>query len=247
MHDLTLLPEAAVWHAPTRTLVVADVHLGKAAAFRDGGIPVPEGDDAHDLARLTALVRKHGASRLVIAGDLFHAPAGMTPALESRFADFLKHLGIPLILATGNHDAKIRRLPAGIAAATHLDLAIEGPRVIHDPADATAPECFHIAGHLHPVVRLRDGRRTSLRLACFWLRENLLVLPAFGTFTGGTVITPGRGDRIFATLRDQVVEIPGRPPNARDHQRASTQGPCAPAAPQAGISASNTTRPPLSG
>jgi DNA ligase-associated metallophosphoesterase len=208
MHDLTLLPESAVLHSPTRTLVVADVHLGKAAAFRAGGIPVPEGDDAHDLDRLAALIRKHNAARLVIAGDLFHAPAGVTPALESRLAGFLTDLAIPLVLATGNHDRKLRGLPANIAATPHIDLAPGGPRVVHDPADIAEPDCFHIAGHLHPVVRIRDGRRTSLRLPCFWQRENLLILPAFGTFTGGSVITPARGDRVFTALRDQIVEIP---------------------------------------
>jgi len=160
MHDLTLLPESAVWHAPTRTLVVADVHLGKAAAFRAGGIPVPEGGDADDLARLLALVRKHAAARLVIAGDLFHAPAGVTPALEALVAGFLTNLGVPFLLATGNHDAKLRGLPAGITAAPWVDLTSDGPRVVHDPADATATGRFQLAGHLHPVFRLRDGRRT---------------------------------------------------------------------------------------
>lgn len=207
MQSLTLLPESAVWHGPTRTLVVADVHLGKAAAFRAGGIPVPEGDDAQDLARLAALVKKHDAARLVIAGDLFHAPAGVTPALESLLAEFLREIAIPLFLTTGNHDAKLRSLPDGFIAVPHFDLAGDGPRVVHDPAAAT-PDRFHIAGHIHPVIRIRDGRRASLRLACFWERENLLVLPAFGTFTGGSIISPAPGDRIFTTLRDQVVEIP---------------------------------------
>ena len=207
MHSLTLLPESAVWHGPSRTLVAADIHLGKAAAFRAGGIAVPEGGDADDLDRLAALVAKHDAARLVIAGDLFHAPAGVTSELLEMLAGFLKTTAIPLMLAMGNHDVKIPRLPPGVRPVGSVDLSARGPRVVHDPADAD-PSCFHIAGHLHPVVRLRDGRRTSLRLPCFWRRGNLLVLPAFGTFTGGSVITPADGDGIFAALRDRVVAIP---------------------------------------
>jgi len=205
--NLTLLPESAVWHAPSRTLVVADVHLGKAAAFRVGGIAVPDGDDAHDLARLAALVAKHNAARLVIAGDLFHAPSGISPELLQSLKGFLHQIGIPLVLTIGNHDAKLRKLPDGVEAVSHLDLADEGPRVIHDPADAENGR-FHVAGHLHPVIRLRDGRRTALRLPCFWQRKDLLVLPAFGGFTGGAIIKPTAGDRIHTPLRDQVVEIP---------------------------------------
>ena len=205
--SITLLSEAAVWHAPSRTLIVADVHLGKSAAFRAQGVPVPDGDDAHDLARIASLVARENAACLVVAGDLFHAPAGVTPELKSLLADFLKKIRIPLILTTGNHDAKIRKLPAGITDVPHHDLAEGGPRVIHDPADA-APDRFHIAGHLHPVVRIPDGRRTSLRLPCFWKNGNLLVMPSFGSFTGGSIIHPAPGDAIFTTLRGKIVEIP---------------------------------------
>jgi uncharacterized protein len=207
IEDITLLPESAIWHAPTRTLVVADLHLGKAAAFRAGGIAIPDGDDTHDLDRLTTLVAKSDAARLVIAGDLFHAPAGMTRALLGHLDDFLQNISIPLVLTIGNHDAKLRKLPAGVIAAPSLDLADGGPCVVHDPADAM-PGKFHIAGHLHPVIRLKDGKRTSLRMPCFWQSPQLLVMPAFGTFTGGSIIKPAAGDRIFAVLRDKIVEIP---------------------------------------
>jgi len=207
VQDLTLLPEAAVWHAPSQTLVVADVHLGKAAAFRAGGIAVPDGDDARDLENLAALVEKHKASRLVVAGDMFHAPSGIRVELLELLKRFLDRIGVPVVLTIGNHDAKLRSIPSGVIAVDHLDLANEGPRIVHDPASST-PGRFHMAGHLHPVIRIRDGRRTCLRLPCFWQQENLLVLPAFGSFTGGSIIKPGPQDRVFTALRDQVVEIP---------------------------------------
>lgn len=206
-NSLTLLPEAAVWHAPSRTLIVSDVHLGKSAAFRAHGVPVPDGDDAHDLASLARLVARESPSRLVIAGDLFHAPSGITPELRNLLGDFLTEINIPLVLTIGNHDAKIPTLPPGITAVPHFDLPGQGPRVIHDPADVT-PGLFHIAGHLHPVVRIRDGRLTSLRLPCFWRTANQLVLPSFGTFTGGAIIQPTKDDAVFAAMRGKIVEIP---------------------------------------
>ena len=43
-NGLALLPERAVWREDTRTLFVADVHIGKAAHFRASrGVPVPAG------------------------------------------------------------------------------------------------------------------------------------------------------------------------------------------------------------
>jgi DNA ligase-associated metallophosphoesterase len=202
--QLTILPEGVV--LVDSTLVVADVHLGKSAAFRAKGLPVPEGDTERDIRRLAEMVVKHGVCHLVIAGDLFHAPSGVTEELETALARFLTELGIPVTLVIGNHDVKIRRLPAGLVCVKCLDLG--QIRIVHDPAAADR-ERMHISGHWHPAVRIPDGRRRSLRLPCFLFRNNTLVLPAFGSFTGGAVLSPEEGDRIFVTLRENVVELPG--------------------------------------
>lgn len=204
--SLSLLAEGAVFLTDGSILVVADIHLGKSAAFRARGLPVPEGDTARDLRRLSALGKKCGARHLVIAGDLFHAPSGITPELETALADFIKELSIPVTLVVGNHDAKVAKLPAGLNCVQHLDVG-GGVRIVHDPAHAVG-DTFHLCGHLHPVVNVRDGKRTSLRLPCFIFRNHTLVLPAFGSFTGGAPMKPEAEDRVFVTLRDTVVELP---------------------------------------
>jgi DNA ligase-associated metallophosphoesterase len=204
--SLALLPEGAVFLTDSTTLVVADVHLGKSAAFRARGLPIPEGDNARDFARLLDLSKKHRAARLVIAGDLFHAPAGITPELKQALDDFLSDLAIPVTLVIGNHDRKISKLPPSLCRVADLVLE-ENIRVIHDPADAEG-DCLHLSGHIHPVVKIPDGKRTSLRLPCFLLREKTLVLPAFGSFTGGAIIASTPRDRVFVALRDQVIELP---------------------------------------
>lgn len=203
---ISLLSEGAVFLTDDSTLIVADVHLGKSAAFRAQGLPVPEGDSARDLARLTALVEKSQARHLVIAGDLFHAPSGMTHEIKTALDGFMSRLEIPITLVVGNHDVKIRQLPAGLTITPQLDLQ-DQLRIVHDPAHVSG-ERLHIAGHWHPVVKIPDGRRTSLRLPCFLLRDHVLILPAFGSFTGGSVLQVRPDDRVFVALRDQVVELP---------------------------------------
>jgi hypothetical protein len=79
--------------------------------------------------------------------------------------------------------------------------------IVHDPAEAPHSR-FSICGHLHPVARTKDGKNTALRTPCFWLGEQQLILPSFDTFTGGAVVHPREGDRIFAPLDNRVVEIP---------------------------------------
>jgi len=199
------LPEGVVFLPDHGALIVADVHLGKSATFRAKGLPVPEGDTHRDLARLLALLAETGARRLIVAGDLFHAPSGITPEIEREIATFLQRLEIPFHLVCGNHDAKIRRLPCSIDSQAFLQM--ENIRIIHDPRDASG-ESLHLAGHWHPMVKIPDGRRTSLRLPCFLLRGTTLVLPSFGSFTGGAVIPLHPDDRIFVPMRNKVVELP---------------------------------------
>ncbi|OYV00284.1 MAG: hypothetical protein CFE26_24210, partial [Verrucomicrobiales bacterium VVV1] len=55
-HPPLWLSDAPAALTSSRALIVADVHLGKSATFRAKGLPVPEGDNEHDLGRLAALI-----------------------------------------------------------------------------------------------------------------------------------------------------------------------------------------------
>src|ERR1700681_3559044 len=76
---LTLLPERAIFWPRRSTLFVADLHCGKAATMRPAAIPIPSGTTKADLARLTAIVHRTGAERVVLLGDILHARTGRAP------------------------------------------------------------------------------------------------------------------------------------------------------------------------
>lgn len=200
---IDLLPAPAVWLPESGDLIVADVHLGKSAAFRARGIPVPEGETAADLERLRDLTRSMAAKRLLVAGDLVHAPASLGGGFPVRLAEWCESLDCDILLIEGNHDRRAGR----IAMETVPFLDIGGLRVVHDPADLAADQPG-IAGHLHPSLRIAASPRSSLRQACFRLRGEQLVIPAFGSFTGSHPLTPEPGERYFAALREKLVEIP---------------------------------------
>ncbi len=202
---LQLLPEKAVL-LPDRTLVTADLHLGKATAFQAKGLAIPEGDSDADLNRLGTLCEQVQASRLVINGDLFHSPAGLSAEIERSLETWLFTVGVPVELVLGNHDRKLARLPEWLTAVESAEHA--GIHLVHDPADAPDNRLV-VAAHWHPVAKIADGKRTSLRLPCFLLRRNVLVLPSFGSFTGGAIVKREKGDRIFVAAGDRVVEVPG--------------------------------------
>lgn len=187
------------------SLVVADLHLGKATAFQARGLAIPEGDSAADLERLRTICEQVAATRLLINGDLFHSPAGLSAEIERLLETWRASLAIPVQLILGNHDRAVRRIPAWLDPVASLEAS--GVHIVHDPAEAL-PGRLTIAAHWHPMAKIADGRRSSLRLPCFLLRGELLVLPAFGAFTGGVVIPPEPGDRCFVAPADRVIEVP---------------------------------------
>lgn len=204
---LRLLPGRALFLPALRTLVAADLHLGKSAAFRARGLAVPEGDTARDLDALARLVAAQPCDHLVVAGDLFHSAAGLTPEIEAAVEAWLDALPCPVTLVVGNHDRKLPHLPKRLEPVERLPL---GPFIVHhEPPETPDPAApLTLCGHLHPVARIADGKRTSLRLPCFHLTPTHLVLPAFGSFTGGRIVEPDPADRLFVFPGPRVIEVP---------------------------------------
>lgn len=187
---LWLLADGAVWWPGGRTVFAADLHLGKGAAFRAQGQAVPAGSSARTLRRLHDLVAAHDAAQLVVLGDFWHGPDGLTPALLDDVADFAER--VPTVLVLGNHDRRIH--PAGLPLqAVNGTLALGRLTAAHEPPPPDAPG-FTLAGHWHPAVSLGSRAGDRLRRPCFVRYPHALVLPAFGGLTGA--LTLRRGDLV---------------------------------------------------
>lgn len=209
--SLRLLSDRALWWAEQRTLFVADVHLGKAEAFRARGVPVPYAATERTLERLDALVRSQQASRLVVLGDLVHSrEAHEAATLEAMRAWRGRHHALHVMLVGGNHD----RAAGGLSPALGIEQVSSGEslgpfRLHHEPpTTAAADGGYALAGHLHPAVRIGARARQSLRLPCFWFRREGAVLPAYGEFTGAHAIAPADNDRVFGIADGNLFEVP---------------------------------------
>lgn len=72
---LWLLADKAIYWPARRALLVADVHIGKAASYRALHQPVPRGTTEATLARLDRLLAAQDCEQLIILGDFLHARA----------------------------------------------------------------------------------------------------------------------------------------------------------------------------
>lgn len=193
------------------TLFVADVHLGKAAAFRAGGVPLPRGGTQADLARLAALVARTQATRLVVLGDFLHAAAGRVAALDAAFRAWrAASPQLAMTLIRGNHDDRAGDPPAAWDVEVVPEPHPLAPFLAcHVPV--TPPTGYALCGHVHPGVHLFGAADDSARLPCFVLGNRRAILPAFGSFTGLAMVAPARGDRLVAIAGARLFALPATP------------------------------------
>jgi len=218
-NGLTLLPERAVWREETRALFVADVHLGKAATFRAAGLPVPAGTTRENLARLDSLIEALRPRRLVVLGDLFHARAAYRETTLGEVAAWReRRAGLSVTLVAGNHDISAGAPPASLALElVDEPFPLDGLELRPAPRDDESEGPPALAGHLHPAARPNGPGHDSLRLPCFVMRGRQLVLPAFGEFTGASVVTADAATSLCVVAGDRFVHLPAGAPRRADN------------------------------
>jgi uncharacterized protein len=204
-----LLPDRALLLPARRTLIVADPHFGKDDLFRRAGIGVPRGPAVADLQRLTALIGAHECTRLVVLGDFLHAATRAGDSFLHAFTVWRQQSsGVRIDVVAGNHDRHERLEKWNGLAQWHRAPLVEPPFVFaHEPR--ASADGYVLAGHIHPVLRISQ-RSHRMRVPVFWEKPECLVLPSFGSFTGGANISPAPGDRLYAAGPSRVVPISGR-------------------------------------
>lgn len=218
---LTLLAEKAAFLAASRTLLVADAHIGKAVTFRALGVPVPRGTTSETLAALSALIATWRARRVVFLGDFLHSAHAKAPATLGAVARWRRaHAALDLVLVRGNHDDRAGDPPPYLGM-TVVDepFELDGLALCHHPRPRRG--AYVLAGHLHPCVSLGGRAFDHLRLPCFWLGDDVGVLPAFGAFTGMHPIRAGASDRVFAIADGAVAAMRSPAPMQAGDRRAA--------------------------
>jgi DNA ligase-associated metallophosphoesterase len=211
-HELSALPQGALYWPARNALLVADLHLEKASWFARLGQMLPPYDSIATLADLAALVAATGAGEIWCLGDSFHDRHGCD-RLPARARDQLTALTAATrwTWIVGNHDPGF----ADHCGGDIVDEAEVDGMVLRHEADPeeTRPE---LSGHFHPKLRITQrGRLVSRR--CFVAAPRKLILPAFGALTGGLDVThpeilraAGGDAEALVVVADRLLRFPIR-------------------------------------
>jgi DNA ligase-associated metallophosphoesterase len=172
--------EGALFWPAQNALLVADLHLEKASWFARLGQFLPPYDSHATLTALADSVEQTGAARLYCLGDSFHDAFGCE-RLPASARELLTNLTSRLdwTWIVGNHDPGFADHCGGRLTE---EVELSGIILRHEALRGEPrPE---MSGHYHPKFRVHlRGRLVSRR--CFVVSPTKLILPAFGSLTGG--------------------------------------------------------------
>ncbi|MGW8289439.1 MAG: metallophosphoesterase [Candidatus Bathyarchaeia archaeon] len=156
-------PAALIKTGKTKTLVIADPHLGWEMALRDKGIHVPS-QSAKLLQKLIAVLSRYKPDTLLILGDIKYTIVGAEPGEWHDIPDFfqdLKNHVKDVAVVRGNHDANLEPLlPENIELLPATGTVVDDVGLFHGhkwPSPSLLKCKTLIMGHLHPVVVFRDS------------------------------------------------------------------------------------------
>ncbi len=207
---LMLDPSGVLIWPEGKMLIVSDLHLEKGTAFAKRGMLLPPWDTQATLDRLALTLRRWKPETIVALGDSFHDAAGATrlPAAERARLNAIT-AAHRFIWVLGNHDPAP---PEGIGGESIAEFAA-GPLVFRHEAIPGAPP-GEIVGHHHPKATIPARGDTNVSRPCFVSDGRRLMMPAFGTYTGGLdVRDPAiarlfpRGGRVFLLGKDRLFSF----------------------------------------
>ncbi|SDY59225.1 putative phosphoesterase [Jannaschia faecimaris] len=178
-HTMVARASGALHWPAEGLLVVSDLHFGKSERMaRNGGALLPPYEVQDTLTRLDADIEATQPHAVISLGDTFD---DMMAAhhLQPAHLDWIKALtlGRDWTWVTGNHDPA----PTGLGGESAATVCCADVTLRHI---ASGDAQFEISGHYHPKASLRmRGRAVSRR--CFLRDAARMILPAYGTYTGG--------------------------------------------------------------
>lgn len=178
---LSLTNQRAIFWAKENALILSDIHIGKTAHFRRHGIPLPNEILKKDLERLKLLILHFKAEKLFVVGDLFHAESNIDVKTFKIWLEEFKTLEI--VLVKGNHDRLTKQMVETFPFRIEKELEVQPFLFVHEPKMRHL-KMFTISGHTHPGVCIKGKGKQRIKLPCYLVNANQIVLPAFSLFTG---------------------------------------------------------------
>lgn len=214
LNGVDLMPQndGALFWPDRRTLIVADLHLEKGSAYARTGQFLPPYDSRATLAALETALNRQKPDQVICLGDSFHDQDAANRLVSADWQQLARLVAsVDWVWIAGNHDPA----PPGEIGGTIVEQLTLGPLVFRHEADPFGGP-GELSGHFHPKAAIQTrARRLSAR--CFVEDGKRMILPSYGSYTGGlNVFDPAisnlfpSGFTTHLTLKKGVLSVPRR-------------------------------------
>lgn len=183
-------------------LIFSDLHFEKGSFLSQFANPLPRFDSKDTLKRMQALIERYTCTHIVCLGDSLHDDNALS-RMQHEDLTQLNALVTSVPKWTwvlGNHDPDI---PPEIKGERATSIQCQNVLLVHEPEDLDEYSASRgalvnaqIVGHYHPksTYRLANRRVTGKTFVC---APHILLMPAFGKYTGGLDIKDSAFEGIF--------------------------------------------------
>ncbi|MCJ8153401.1 ligase-associated DNA damage response endonuclease PdeM [Chryseobacterium sp. SSA4.19] len=199
----TLTNQRALFWKEQKALVLSDLHIGKTAHFRKNGIALANQIMKNDLERLSILIEYFQPEKFLVVGDLLHA--GDNSDVDEFCNWRNQYPDLQFYLIEGNHDRISKNLEAKLCLNSRSkSLELNELVFVHDFEEKQSK--LQVTGHIHPGFVIHSAVK-KIKLPCFVLTDNQLLLPAFSEFTGLDTKNLPKNGRFYVFTDAEIYEI----------------------------------------
>ncbi|MBT1451197.1 ligase-associated DNA damage response endonuclease PdeM [Glaciecola sp. XM2] len=186
-------------------LVFSDLHFEKGSFLTQFAHPLPRFDTKETIHRMMGLVQQYQPKKVICLGDSFH-DGNAGKRIERKEIEAINTLveGVEQwIWILGNHDPDI---PEQLLGTRNHHLILDGILFVHEPEVLEQYAHCHaqVVGHYHPKTRYRlVNQYVSGKSFC--VGETLLLMPAFGKYTGGLSSDDPVIKKLFGNASPQIL------------------------------------------
>ena len=202
-----LMFEGSIYWVNKKILILADLHLEKGSYFHSKGQFISPYDTIESIRKLELCIEKTNPSKIIFLGDTFHDKYSIK-RMDSSNIKRLKRIfnNFECFLIKGNHDEDLIS-----DFLSFNDYIMINEIVFTHKKDHS--KRFEISGHFHPIAFF-NYKGIKIKNKCFIFTKNKIILPSFGTFTGGMnvkeinfEIENKKEINIFMIMKDKIINL----------------------------------------
>ncbi|MCD6171909.1 MAG: metallophosphoesterase [Thermoplasmata archaeon] len=187
--------------------VISDLHIGYEGVLQSQGVMMPKYQKKILIKRIEKIIEKFNPNLLIINGDFKHEFGKNLRQEWNETKEILKFIAerTNAILIRGNHDNFLKTIASKMNVKLLDFYEIGDIKIFHGHKDMEGKR--KIIGHEHPSIGLRDKIGAIIKLPCFMVNKNIVVLPALSPLaTGVDVSSADRNDYLSPVLRKENID-----------------------------------------